>query len=135
MLAVHFLVEFKSNFNFYITSERNLKSQACCCCWVTSVVSDSVWPHRRQPTRRMVIIRIQLKNKDLGWFWRCITCFDTNYCPYQQKKYSECGSYQKGIEGLGGFFCLFFFLIYLCLAELGLSCLMQNLFWCGTWTL
>ena len=22
-----------------------------CCCWVTSVVSDSVWPHRRQPTR------------------------------------------------------------------------------------
>ena len=23
----------------------------CCCCWVTSVVSDSVWPHRRQPTR------------------------------------------------------------------------------------
>ena len=25
--------------------------QLCCCCWVTSVVSDSVWPHRRQPTR------------------------------------------------------------------------------------
>ena len=24
---------------------------ACCCCWVASVVSDSVWPHRRQPTR------------------------------------------------------------------------------------
>ena len=22
-----------------------------CCCLVTSVVSDSVWPHRRQPTR------------------------------------------------------------------------------------
>ena len=22
-----------------------------CCCWVTSLVSDSVWPHRRQPTR------------------------------------------------------------------------------------
>ena len=22
-----------------------------CCCWVTSVVSDSVWPQRRQPTR------------------------------------------------------------------------------------
>ena len=21
------------------------------CCWVTSVVSDSVWPHRQQPTR------------------------------------------------------------------------------------
>ena len=23
----------------------------CCCCQVTSVVSDSVWPHRWQPTR------------------------------------------------------------------------------------
>ena len=23
----------------------------CCCCWVTSVVSNSVQPHRRQPTR------------------------------------------------------------------------------------
>ena len=23
----------------------------CCCCQVTSVMSDSVWPHRRQPTR------------------------------------------------------------------------------------
>ena len=23
----------------------------CCCCCVTSVMSDSVWPHRRQPTR------------------------------------------------------------------------------------
>ena len=25
--------------------------QVCCCCWVASVVSDSVRPHRRQPTR------------------------------------------------------------------------------------
>ena len=23
----------------------------CCCCWVASVMSDSVQPHRRQPTR------------------------------------------------------------------------------------
>ena len=23
----------------------------CCCCWVASVVSDSVRPHRRQPTK------------------------------------------------------------------------------------
>ena len=23
----------------------------CCCCCVASVVSDSVWPHKRQPTR------------------------------------------------------------------------------------
>ena len=29
-----------------------LKSTCCCCCcWVASVVSDSVRPHRRQPTR------------------------------------------------------------------------------------
>ena len=23
----------------------------CCCCWVASVVFDSVWPHRLQPTK------------------------------------------------------------------------------------
>ena len=27
------------------------REACCCCCWVASVVSDSVWPHRRQPTR------------------------------------------------------------------------------------
>ena len=26
-------------------------SCCCCCCCIASVVSDSVWPHRRQPTR------------------------------------------------------------------------------------
>ena len=25
--------------------------QSCCCCWITSVMSDSVRPHRWQPTR------------------------------------------------------------------------------------
>ena len=25
--------------------------KSCCCCWVASVVSDSVRPHRQQPTR------------------------------------------------------------------------------------
>ena len=28
-----------------------LTALCCCCCQVTSVMSDSVWPHRRQPTR------------------------------------------------------------------------------------
>ena len=27
------------------------KGGCCCCCWVASVVSDSVRPHRQQPTR------------------------------------------------------------------------------------
>ena len=36
--------------------KNNLQGQQhqhgrCCCCWVTSVVSHSVRPHRRQPTR------------------------------------------------------------------------------------
>ena len=26
-------------------------SYSCCCCCIASVVSDSVWPHRQQPTR------------------------------------------------------------------------------------
>ena len=30
---------------------KSIISICCCCCWVASVVSDSVRPHRRQPTR------------------------------------------------------------------------------------
>ena len=30
---------------------RRIYCLLCCCCWVASVVSDSVRPHRRQPTR------------------------------------------------------------------------------------
>ena len=29
----------------------SLLVKSCCCCWVTSVMSDSVRPHRWQPTR------------------------------------------------------------------------------------
>ena len=36
------------NFEHYFTS---MCCCCCCCCQVTSVMSDSVWPHRRQPTR------------------------------------------------------------------------------------
>ena len=31
--------------------QQGLRILCCCYCWVTSVVSDSVRPHRRQPTR------------------------------------------------------------------------------------
>ena len=32
-------------------SSPEMYKNHCCCCQVASVVSDSVWPHRRQPTR------------------------------------------------------------------------------------
>ena len=31
--------------------ELVMDREACCCCYITSVVSDSVQPHRWQPTR------------------------------------------------------------------------------------
>ena len=34
-----------------ITESWTWLSDCCCCCCVASVVSDSVWPHRWQPTR------------------------------------------------------------------------------------
>ena len=34
----------------------------CCCCYVASVVSDSVQPHRRQPTRDS-----PSRNTGMGW--------------------------------------------------------------------
>ena len=33
------------------SSQGTVQKRSCCCCWVASVVSDSVQPHRRQPTR------------------------------------------------------------------------------------
>ena len=33
------------------TGERSCEDSCCCCCCVASVVSDSVRPHRWQPTR------------------------------------------------------------------------------------
>ena len=34
-----------------ITGSPALARRSCCCCYVASVVSDSVQPHRRKPTR------------------------------------------------------------------------------------
>ena len=38
---------------------------SCCCCYVTSVVSDSVWPHRQQPTR--LTCPWDSPSKNTGW--------------------------------------------------------------------
>ena len=38
----------------------------CCCCWVASVVSDSVWPHRQQPTRLLSLWDSSGKNTGVG---------------------------------------------------------------------
>ena len=56
-LKIHFVFNFKVIFIaawtwlfIYIVSVAAFTG-CCCCCWVPSVVSDSVRPHRRQPTR------------------------------------------------------------------------------------
>ena len=36
---------------YFLTNKALLCCCCCCCCWGASVVSDSVGPHRRQPTR------------------------------------------------------------------------------------
>ena len=38
----------------------------CCCCCVVSVVSSSVWPHRRQPTRLPRPLDSPGKNTEMG---------------------------------------------------------------------
>ena len=52
LTSVH---EFTSGKCAYPTTEVALHpfwpGDCCCCCWVASVVSDSVRPHRQQPTR------------------------------------------------------------------------------------
>ena len=44
----------------------HLPGPCCCCCWVTLVVSDSVQPHRRQPTRLPCPWDSPGKNKGVG---------------------------------------------------------------------
>ena len=39
------------NFRCLCWIQKVLTEVCCCCCYVASVVSDSVRPHRRQPTR------------------------------------------------------------------------------------
>ena len=39
----------------------------CCCCWVTSVMSDSARLHRRQPTRLLCPQDSPGKNTGVGW--------------------------------------------------------------------
>ena len=41
---------YTSTYHIKLSTCRHLR-QCCCCCQVASVVSDSVRPHRRQPTR------------------------------------------------------------------------------------
>ena len=38
----------------------------CCCCCVAPVVSDSVWPQRRQPTRSLCLWDSPSKNTGVG---------------------------------------------------------------------
>ena len=46
------LFEVYQNYSPRATDWRNTWTVlCCCCCWVASIVSDSVRPHRRQPTR------------------------------------------------------------------------------------
>ena len=35
----------------HLLATAKTQKQLCCCCYVTSVVSDLMWPHRRQPIR------------------------------------------------------------------------------------
>ena len=47
-------------------STGQLEDKQCCCCEVASVVSNSVWPHRRQPTRLLCPWDSPGKNTGVG---------------------------------------------------------------------
>ena len=51
------------------------QDSCCCCCWVTSVVSDSVRPQRRQPTRLPCPLDPPGKNTGVGchFLLQCMT--------------------------------------------------------------
>ena len=44
-------IKFLGGWNYTFQGSKGLSCCCCCCCWVTSVGSNSVQPHRQQPTR------------------------------------------------------------------------------------
>ena len=41
----------RTDIHWHLQRTKKPNFYCCCCCWIASVVSNSVWPHRRQPTR------------------------------------------------------------------------------------
>ena len=56
----------------FLWSNSPIHTCCCCCCYVASVVFDSVWPHRRQPTR-LPLVDSPGKNAEVGChFLQCM---------------------------------------------------------------
>ena len=53
-------------FFFFSVAACELFSWCCCYCWVASVMSDSVQPHRQQPTRLLCPWDSPGKNTEVG---------------------------------------------------------------------
>ena len=58
--------------------------KACCCCWVAPVVSDSMWLHRRQPTRLPRPWDSPGKNTGVGCHF-LLQCMKVKACTQQQR--------------------------------------------------
>ena len=73
----------------HLLTEVTVSGLSCCCCQVTSVVSDSVWPHRWQPTRLPPSLGFSRQEHWSGlpfpspmqesgkWKWRCSVVSDS----------------------------------------------------------
>ena len=73
------------NWAFWVTNHihQRVLIACCCCCCVTSVVSDSVRPHRRQPTRLPRPLDSPGKNTGVGCHWLlCLIAYSSQifYC-------------------------------------------------------
>ena len=68
--------------NFGVLKDVNRLRASCCCCEVASV-SDSVWPHRQQPTRLLCPWDSPGKNIGVGCHfllqWKVKSCPTLNY--------------------------------------------------------
>ena len=63
LIFVFWILSFKPAFS--LVSRERLHS-CCCCCYLASVVSDSVQPHRQQPTRLLLSWDFPGKNTGVG---------------------------------------------------------------------
>ena len=85
----------------------------CCCCQVTSVVSDSVRPHRRQPTRlprpwdspgkttgvgRHFLLQSMKVKRETEVAQSCLTLNDPIFSSFSHKRETEIGEVAQSVS-------------------------------------
>ena len=102
MILTHYS-QFEENFRRWGSRVLRKGGKRCCCCWVASVVSDSVRPHRRQPTSLPRLWDSPGKNTGVGCHFllqcRKVKSEKSEKSGKKWKKWESCPTLSNPIDG------------------------------------